>query len=175
MSYSSPTPLLETARLRLRGWRADDIDAIAAFFADEESARFVGGVCSRRDAWRRLASIAGHWCLRGYGVWALEAKDTGTLAGWCGLWCPDEFPEIELGWTLMASARRRGLATEAATRAREFAFSTLRLPTLVSYIDADNIPSQQVARRLGAAPDGEVQIQGKTATVWRHPAPKRQD
>ncbi len=173
MSYGILTPVLETPRLRLRGWRAEDIEPLADFFADEDSARFVGGVCSRRDTWRRLAAIAGHWTLRGYGVWALETKDTGDFAGWCGLWCPDEFPEIEVGWSLRASFRGRGLATEAAARARDFGFAVLRLPTLVSYIAAENVPSQQVARRLGARPDGEAEIQGRSVPVWRHPAPKR--
>ena len=34
---------LETARLRLRQWREADFDAFARYYADAETARFVGG------------------------------------------------------------------------------------------------------------------------------------
>lgn len=171
MSVAVPT--LETQRLRLRGWRADDIDAIAAFYADESTARFVGGTCSRRDAWRRMAAITGHWSLRGYGIWVIEARATGEFLGFSGLWCPDEFPEIEIGWNLLPRYWGQGYAGEAAARGRDFAFTALRLPTLVSYIVPENAPSQKVARKLGARLYGQIEIQGKTVEVWRHPTPKR--
>ena len=78
-------PLLETERLRLRAWREDDLDSLAAFYASDANARFVGGVCARDDAWRRMAMFLGHWVLRGYGNWVIEEKGTGTFAGYCGL------------------------------------------------------------------------------------------
>ncbi len=165
-------PALETERLRLRPWRNEDIDPLAKLFGDETLAQYIGGVCSRRDSWRRLAAFAGHWQLRGFGNWAVDEKATGEFCGFCGLWYPDEFPEIEMGWSLARQKHGRGYATEAATRARSFAFETLHLKTLVSFIRPDNTPSQRVAQRLGAAPDGETEIQGKTVVIWRHPAPK---
>lgn len=173
MSGVLPFPELETERLRMRMWRADDFEPMAAFFADEASARYIGGTANRRDAWRRVAAVAGHWTLRGYGIWALEVKTDRSFAGWCGLWCPEEFPEIELGWSLLSQHRGTGLATEAASRARDHALHAMRLPTLVSYIVEENEASKKVARRLGAAPDGTIEIQGKRVTVWRHPAPKK--
>jgi RimJ/RimL family protein N-acetyltransferase len=165
-------PTLETERLRLRPWRNGDVEPLAELFGDEQLARFIGGITSRRDTWRRLASFAGHWQLRGFGNWAVEEKTTGDFCGFCGLWFPIEFPEIEAGWALLSNKHGKGFATEAAARARAFAFEDLKLPTLVSFIVAENLASQRVAQRLGAVPDGETEIQGKTVTIWRHPTPK---
>ena len=118
-----------------------------------------------------LATFVGHWHLRGYGPFALEDKATGTWVGWCSLWRPPEFPEIELGYALREAWRGKGLITEAATRVRAYAFETQRLPTLVSYIRPDNAPSIHVVQRLGAAHDGTIELRGVTAEVWRHPTP----
>ena len=97
-------PELETDRLRLRQWREDDIEPFAATFADEHSARFLGGSCSRDQAWRRMAALVGHWTLRGYGYWAVEEKRTGVFVGGVGLWFPDGWPELELGYWLMPAS-----------------------------------------------------------------------
>lgn len=161
---------LETERLLLRGFREADLDPFAEFYASEAS-RFVGGPCSRFEAWRRMAAHNGHWVLRGYGAWALEERATGAFAGLCGPFCPEGWPEPEILWSLVASHRGRGFATEAALRARRHAYEVLGWRTAVSFIAADNAPSMGVARRLGCAPDGEVELLGRRLTVWRHPPP----
>ncbi|MBX2806220.1 MAG: GNAT family N-acetyltransferase [Hyphomicrobiales bacterium] len=162
---------LETERLKLRGWRESDLGPLAAFYADEESARFLGGVRERDIVWRALAAYVGHWGLRGYGFWALEEKTTGDFAGWCGLWFPEGWPEPEIGWGLMPAARGKGYATEAARRARQFAYGELGWTTAISFIDAKNNASRAVAERLGARPDGEMELFGNPAIIFRHPAP----
>ena len=73
-------------------------------------------------AWR---CILGHWALRGYGHWAIEEKAGGRFVGYSGLWNPEGWPEPEVMWGLMADAHGRGYATEAARRAREFAYRKL--------------------------------------------------
>lgn len=162
-------PSLETERLVLRPWRESDLDDVAAFYADEATAKFVGGVCARDDAWRRLASMVGHWGLRGNGPWALQEKATGHYVGWCGIWGPEGWPEPELMWSLMGSAHGKGYATEAATRARRFAYETLGWSTLISLIVPENAPSRRVAARLGARIEGQVELRGYRMDVHRHP------
>ncbi len=164
-------PVLETEHLRLRGWRENDLPAFAEFWADDETARFVGGTCDREDAWRRMAMYIGHWALRGYGLWALEDKASGQWAGWCGPWNPEGWPEKEIGWALAKAFHGRGYATHAALRVREFAYRELGWPTAVSYIAAENAASQRVAARLGAIFEGPGELRGKPVGVYRHPAP----
>jgi RimJ/RimL family protein N-acetyltransferase len=165
--------LLETERLRLRGWRENDLDPLAEFYASESNARFVGGVCTRDDAWRRLAMFLGHWALHGYGNWVIEEKGTHTFAGYCGLWNPEGWPEPELMWGLASASQGKGYATEAAARARHYAYDTLGWPTLVSLIVTENEPSRRVAARLGARIEGKVELRGYRMDVHRHPGPEQ--
>jgi RimJ/RimL family protein N-acetyltransferase len=164
-------PVIETERLRMRGWGEADLPAFAAFWADEATARFVGGTCSRAEAWRRMASYVGHWGLRGYGMWAVEEKASGRLAGYCGPWNPEGWPEREIGWGLLKAFHGRGYATEAARRTRDFAYRELGWPTAVSYIAAENAASRRVAERLGASFEGTTELRGSPVGVYRHPAP----
>lgn len=166
-------PTLETERLLLRPWRESDLDPIAAFYADEATAHFVGGVCARDDAWRRMAGMLGHWVLRGYGPWVIETKATSTFAGFTGLWCPEGWPEPELLWSLVADAQGRGYATEAATRARRHAYQDLGWTTLVSLIVPANAPSRRVAARLGARIEHQTELRGYRMDVHRHPSPEK--
>jgi RimJ/RimL family protein N-acetyltransferase len=166
-------PVLETERLRLRAWREDDLDPLAAFYASDANARFVGGVCARDDAWRRMAMFLGHWALRGYGNWVIEEKGTGIFAGYCGLWSPESWPEPELMWGLAPASQGKGYATEAATRARRFAYETLRWPTLVSLIVPENEPSRRVSARLGARIERTIELRGYRMDVHRHPVPEQ--
>lgn len=167
----SVTPTIETERLVLRGWRNGDLAPLVDFYAFDPGSAWVGGPLDDTDVWRRLMSFAGHWSLNGYGLFALEDKASGAWIGWCGLWHPVDFPETELGWTLIEPARGRGFVTEAATRVRDFAYAEAQLPTLVSYIKPDNAPSQRVAERLACTFEGDIEIRGLTAGVWRHPPP----
>jgi RimJ/RimL family protein N-acetyltransferase len=163
-------PQLETERLVLRGWREDDLPAFADFCADTTTTRFIGAT-DRQDTWRRMAVNIGHWRLRGYGRWALEEKATCRWIGYSGLWNPEGWPEPELIWGLAAASQGRGYATEAAFRARDFAYRDLGWSTLTSNIDPANAPSLAVARRLGATYEHEVEIRGSRVGQYRHPAP----
>jgi RimJ/RimL family protein N-acetyltransferase len=164
-------PTLETERLRLRPWRNDDLDAFSAFTSDRATTQFVGGTFSRGDSWRRIAMFLGHWQLRGFGNWAIEEKASGAFVGYGGLWEPDGWPEREVMWGLLRNYHGRGYATEAAARARAYAFQELQWPTAVSYIVAENLPSRRVAERLGATRDGTTELKGTAVDVWRHPSP----
>jgi RimJ/RimL family protein N-acetyltransferase len=162
-------PVLETDRLVLRAGRDEDFEAVVAFYADEEASRPVGGPLSRAEAWGRMAFNRGHWVLRGFGNWVLEEKATGDYVGWSGLWFPEGFPEREIGWGLIMSKRGRGYATEAAFRARTYAYETLGWETAISLIAPDNLRSRRVAERLGATFERVIQHEGMEFGVYRHP------
>ncbi len=163
---------LETERLILRQWKSDDFEPFAEYYADEATARFVGGVSNRDQAWRRLASLIGHWHLLGYGLWAVEEKESGQFAGCVGLWKSPGWPELELGYWLVPDVWGKGYATEAGAAARDFAFEVVGSETLVSYIDPENEPSIRVAERLGARYDETIELMGfGPHRVYRYPRP----
>ena len=141
-----------------------------AFYADEEASKPVGGPLTRAEAWGRMAFNRGHWALRGFGNWAVEERATGDYVGWSGLWFPEGFPEREVGWGLIPSKRGRGYATEAAFRARSYAYETLGWETAISLIASDNLRSIRVAERLGATFEGVTRYDGMAFGVYRHPS-----
>lgn len=147
-------PTLTTDRLVLRPFHEDDLDAYHAVIAsDEVVAALASGEVTRADAWQQMASFLGQWELRGHGQWALEERASGRMVGRAGLHHPerDEWPGLEVGWTLAPDAWGRGYATEAGRAALTYAFDVLDAPEVVSVIAPDNTRSQAVARRLGLA------------------------
>jgi RimJ/RimL family protein N-acetyltransferase len=167
----SMIPELFTERLLLRGFRPDDFPPLSQFWGEAETARFVGGICNEEDAWRRLAAMVGHWSLRGYGMWALEDRTSGAFLGYCGLWNPHGWPEPEIGWGLLKTHQGKGYVTEAALRARDYAYNELGWTTMISFIALENRPSIRVAERMGASFEREAVNRGWTGGIYRHPGP----
>ena len=163
-------PTLRSERLVLRAFQESDFESYAAFWASQAS-RFVGGPCTRADAWRRMDLYAGHWMLRGYGIWALEEAASGAFLGQCGLWFPEGWPEPEIHWLLLAEAQGRGYATEVALQVRRHAYDALNWQRVVSCIDPANLASIRVAQRLGCVAEGPAQVGERHFIVYRHPAP----
>jgi RimJ/RimL family protein N-acetyltransferase len=158
-------PRLETGRLILREWRAEDFEPYARFMADADVMRYLTGEpMSRVDSWRNMAMILGHWTLRGYGMWAVERKSDGAFLGRVGMHNPEGWPGIEVGWTLGKEYWGAGFATEAARAALAYAFLTQDVERVISVIHPDNVPSQAVAARLGETrgPRHEIVHGGKT-------------
>ena len=151
--------VLETERLILRPFAIDDFDAFAAMYADPRVAEFVtedGKPLSRFSAWRAFATIAGHWTLRGFGLFAVVERATGTFVGRIGPWQPEGWPDFEIGWTLRSECWGRGYATEAVKRCIENAFTELDRSHISSFIAPENMRSIHVAERVGERLEGET-------------------
>jgi RimJ/RimL family protein N-acetyltransferase len=152
---------LQTERLTLREWTLDDFADFAAMSADPEVMRFItvdGKPLSRFAAWQSFAAIVGHWTLRGYGLFAVVERATGRFVGRAGPWYPEDWPDLEIGWTLRSEFWGRGYATEAATRCIAYTFTELQRKHLVSLILPENARSIAVAARLGERLEGRVRL-----------------
>ncbi len=148
---------LVTTRLQFRQWKESDFNQIAEFYQDPVNSRFVGGMKSAEASWRLMATYIGHYELKGYSYLAIDSKETQALIGTVGLWNSEPWPEPELGYWLLPQAQGKGYALEAGTAVLEFARS-LNLPSLVSYIDPQNVPSKKLALKLGAIHSGEIPL-----------------
>ena len=159
-------PILETERLRLRPFRLSDFDDYAAMCGDPEVARYLLTRLSREQSWRHLAFLVGHWKLRGYGMWAVEERETGTFVGRIGFADPDGWPGCELAWTLLRCWWGRGYATEGARAALVHAFTVLDKDRIISLIQPENRASIRLAERLGESLQGRTEILGKEHLVY---------
>lgn len=86
----------------------------------------------------------------GFGLWILSSLD-GGFVGDCGITWQQVGGErrLEVGYHVRADLQGRGLATEAAAAARDFARDVLRAEELIAITHPDNIASQRVAEKLG--------------------------
>lgn len=159
---------LETNRLTLRMLREADFDAYAETCADPEVMRYLGtGVTlNRNDTWRAMAGILGHWKLLGYGMFAMEVRETGELIGRTGYLNPPGWPGFELGWVLGRPWWGKGYAVEAAIKCRDYAFDAMGRDRLISLIRPDNHRSIKVAEKIGEALAGEVELLGSKALIY---------
>jgi RimJ/RimL family protein N-acetyltransferase len=163
-------PTLTTDRLRLRAFRAGDLDAYAAMRANPDVVRYLGtGRASTRvEVWRMMATFIGQWALRGYGVWACEKIDGGAFIGAVGIFHPLDWPEPEIIYSLDRPFWRHGFATEAAGAARDWLFENFPLPRAASFIRPENFASKRVASRLGAVYERTSESHGSNFECWAH-------
>ncbi|WP_238365129.1 GNAT family N-acetyltransferase [Mesobacterium pallidum] len=166
-SHAAHIPVIETGRLTLRAIGEDDLDALAAFYEGDRSS-FVGGPLDRARCWQMIAGNLGHWLLRGYGMWVIDGKETGTPIGLVGFIYREGWQEPELGWQIW-DGEGKGYAHEAAAAARAHGAAQFGLDSVISYIHPANARSQALARRLGAAPESKHVLLGTEVDVWRHP------
>src|SRR4030095_11170155 len=102
---------IETPRLLLRVPRLDDLDPWASMMADEETARFIGGVMPRAVVWRGLMTMIGSWHATGFAMFSVIEKATGRWVGRLGPWQPDGWARTGGGWALLRRTRGTGYAT----------------------------------------------------------------
>ena len=153
---------LTTSRLLLRRWREEDLPAMAAINADPEVMRWIGDGTPIDDE----ASAAGiarseqHWETHGFGLFAVEIRATGQLAGFTGLnipyFLPEVLPAVEIGWRLGRRYWGQGIATEAARAALDFGFTDRGLDRIVSIHQLGNDASGRIMQKLGMRLDREI-------------------
>lgn len=158
MPFATPSeaPVLETARLRLRGHRPEDLPACAAMWADPIVTRYIGGrPFSAEEVWARLLRYVGHWAWLGFGYWAVEDKLSGAFIGEIGFadFRRDVEPSFggapELGSVLVPHAHGKGYATEGVRAALAWGDARFDSPRTVCMIDPENVASIRVAEKCG--------------------------
>ncbi|KPP89671.1 MAG: acetyltransferase [Rhodobacteraceae bacterium HLUCCA08] len=166
-------PELTTDRLTLRAPRVADFELYARIVLEQDGHRLFG-LADRAEAWHDFTNYAAGWLLHGHGIWTVTPRSGGAALGFVLIGLEPGDREPELGYLFSPDHREMGHGHEAATEARRFALDTLRLPSLVSYIGADNAASLVLAERLGAHRDHEAEaLLGEAGIqVWRHAGPE---
>lgn len=168
-----PTPTLETERLRLRPFTADDAEPLFALNSDAEVLRYWDS-----PPWTDRASIARFMdgCRRmeeeGSGARvAIERTDDRAFIGWATFnsWNPD-FRSASLGYCLNQEAWGHGYATESARAVLGWAFDALDLNRVQSETDTRNVASARVLEKLGFLREGTLRedciVNGDVSDSW---------
>ena len=148
---------LTTARLRLRNWLAEDLDAFAEMSQDPEVMQHFPSLFTREQAEAALVRNATFIAEKGYGFWAVEVIGGAPFIGFCGIkdvpFDAPFTPAIEVGWRLARAHWGKGYATEAARAAIDHGFGTLALDEIVAFLLPANQRSAAVCERLGMRRD----------------------
>lgn len=151
--------ILETARLRLRPWRPEDLAPFAALNADPEVMAYFPAPLDPAASDLLAARVMAHFAEHGYGPWAVEIRGVTSFAGFVGLMLlsfdAHFTPCVEIGWRLARKAWGHGYATEAARAALAFGFGTAGLEEIVAMTVPANMRSRAVMERLGMTRSAE--------------------
>ncbi|MFS4417214.1 GNAT family N-acetyltransferase [Maribacter sp. 2307ULW6-5] len=161
----------ETQRLRFRPLAPTDFAAWLPFHQDPRSSQYWEGLpqdpvtaCQQQfeRTFERYAKGLG-------GLHALTLKENGNLVGLAGplLQVVDGAKELEVAYSILPQYWQKGLATEAATKCKEVAFSRQWWPSLISIIQIHNLPSQKVALKNGMRLDGTTRYKGNPVHIYR--------
>lgn len=142
---------LTTERLALRDLTEGDLPALRAILQDPETMTAYEGPFDDVEVAAWLRRMQERYRDDGFGLWAVELRETGEVIGQCGI----TFQEIdgdrvrEVGYLFNRAYWHRGYATEAATACRDFAFAELGAERVYAQVRDTNLASMNVAIRLG--------------------------
>ncbi len=160
--------ILETSRLILRPFQAEDIGRLAELMANRDFMRFSLGPYTREQTQTVLQKFLS-WNQAGLpSQFAVIFRSNNELIGYCGFlhWHLDGADEIEIGYRLDSDYWNRGLASEAAQAVRDYAFRDLTLSKVISLIHPDNIASRRVAEKNGMKMERETVFRGFPTQVF---------
>lgn len=146
---------LETERLALRRFTADDVDDLFELDNDPEVMRYLtGGRVTTRDRIRdeTLPRFL-HYYERsdGFGFWAAIEKSSGEFLGWFEFRPPEDVStdEVELGYRLRRSGWGKGYATEGSQALIHKGFTELGVRRVFAETMAVNTASRRVMEKAG--------------------------
>jgi len=155
--------VIDTGRLLLRRFQADDLEAFYQLCSRPEIIRYAQAApIASREAAREFMQAAPFYdyATYGYGRLACVWKPTGAVIGFSGVKYVPEIAENELGYRFLEEYWGQGLATEAGRASIEFARSVLRLKRLVAMVHPANVASARVVTKLGFSLEKRLHYSG---------------
>lgn len=151
---------LETNRMLLREFEADDIDLLVDLDSDPAVTKYInGGKPTPREfvVEKVMPRIMQYYQdLDRQGIWAAQEKSSGVFIGWFHL-RPNRVAheETELGYRLKQQFWGQGYATEGSLALVKKGFEELGSTSIVAIADPANGASRRVMEKAGLTHEGE--------------------
>ena len=143
--------VFQSERLLCRHWIAEDFEPLLAVYSDPEAMRWVGdgqpigqGEC---EEWFKVTEA--NYAKRGYGMFTLVERDSGTVVGFAGLVHPGGQTEPEIKYAFLRTHWGVGLATEAVPQLLAYGASVHGLRRIIATVAPSNLVSQRVLAKAG--------------------------
>ena len=150
---------LETPRLILRQWKAEDYEPFAAMNACPKVMEFFPSPLTTAESNALVDKCKTRITNHGWGLYAVEDKNTGRFIGLAGLQRIGSilpmYPAIEIVWRFSSEYWGQGYATEAANTVLGEAFTRLKLDRVIAFTPLLNTPSWKLMERLGMVNTGQ--------------------
>src|SRR3954466_14023580 len=122
-------PIIQTQRLILRQWRAEDLEPFAALNADLQVMEYFPATLDRQESDQMMKRMQTKIEERGWGLWAVSLVENGEFIGFIGMNHVDQVtlpahftPAVEVGWRLANPFWGKGYATEGALACLKYGF-----------------------------------------------------
>lgn len=147
------TPVLNTARLKLRPFRLGDATAFVALAGNPAVSRMTSDIPYPLHIWQ-----CRRWLRQARGEVRFAVEYDNELAGGVGYFC-HRTRVGELGFWLGEQYWGQGFATEAARAVVTYGFTTGHLDALTSANFIDNPASARILTKLGFSVNGHMRTQ----------------
>ena len=161
--------ILTTDRLVLREYCKEDFSWLYEILSDGETMKYYPKPYDEAGVARWLDWSLDNYQKHGFGLWAIELKETGEAIGDAGItmqpidgeWLP------EVGYHIDKKYWRQGYGSEAARAARDWAFQNRDFDALYSYMTVENEASQATARSIGMKKIKEYSDKDENHAVYK--------
>jgi ribosomal-protein-alanine N-acetyltransferase len=143
----------ESDRLGFRFWNDEDSVPFSRMNANNKVMQYFPSVLNKEQSDKFIERIMDHFKDYGYGLWAVDIKETHDFIGFIGFYTA-KFescftPCVEIGWRLDEKFWNKGYATEGAIKCLDYGFNILGLNDIFSFTSKINKPSINVMKKIG--------------------------
>lgn len=158
---------INTSRLTLRPYTADDLDDLANLYADGDvTAHTKLGQLTGTQAGMTLQDYLSTWQKLDIGVYAVFLRTSGDYVGEAGFFELENRDYLALRYAFHKHAWGQGFAYEAAAAVTDHAFRHVELSHINAFAEGPNEASHHIIKKLGFVLEGSMQI--PKCTLYRY-------
>lgn len=143
--------ILETERTILREITKDDAEFILDLLNQPSFIRYIGdrNVRTIDEASDYIETrFTESYKKYGFGLWAVELKETSQPIGICGFVKRDSLPDADIGFAFLPQFERKGYAYESANAVMEYGRDVLNLKRVLAITSQDNESSVRLLEKI---------------------------
>lgn len=162
---------LKSERLIFREWQDSDRDAFARMNADPIVMQYLPRSLDEKSSNKLVDRFQKHFDEHGFGLYAVEIKESGEFAGFIGLQTVDFkaafTPAVEIAWRLDYGVWGHGYASEGAQAVLDHGLKKLKIKKIVAFTVPENARSIHLMEKIG--------LKHVKGGDFQHPAVRKTD